>query len=262
LNALDAGGLTDSPSSTMALEALIEARTEELASAVRELEAFSYSVAHDLRAPLRAINGFSKALMEDHAELLAGEPMEYLERIFRASERMRLLIDDLLKLSGVGRGEVTKEAIDVSALCIQLGASIAERNPDSRVAFDVDPGIWVAGDIGLLSIALENILDNAWKFTRKNDNAIIRVQAVADGDNVELRVTDNGIGFDMRYHHKLFAPFQRLHSDKEFEGTGIGLVTVARIIARHGGTVSIRSAPQEGTVVCLTLPAKDSPSNA
>ncbi len=242
------------PNPAAALEAMVEDRTRELAAAVKELESFTYSVAHDLRSPLRAINSFSRALMEDHAAELSDEPRDYLQRIFRASERMSLLIDDLLKLSRVGRGEVERQPINLTAMLTEIHKRLVERDPDRSVCLVIQPGMVVQGDGRLLAIAFENVLDNAWKFTRRQPHATIScTQVVTDGRSTVV-VVDNGTGFDMRYRHKLFAPFQRLHRDDEFEGTGIGLVTVARIVARHAGCVTIEGEEGVGTTVALTLP--------
>lgn len=237
-----------------ALEVIVAGRTQELAAAVKELESFTYSVAHDLRAPLRAINSFSRAIMDDHAAELSEEPRDYLLRIVRASERMGLLIDDLLKLSRVGRGDVERELIDLSSLLDEINRRLVERNPDRDVTVTVEPGMMVQGDRRLLAIALENVLDNAWKFTRRQPHATITCTETIQNGRRILHVADNGTGFDMRYRHKLFAPFQRLHRDDEFEGTGIGLVTVSRILTRHGGQVAIEGTEGVGTTVSLTLP--------
>jgi light-regulated signal transduction histidine kinase (bacteriophytochrome) len=241
-------------SQNAALEAMVADRTRELASAVRELESFTYSVAHDLRAPLRAINSFSRALVEDHADALSAEPLDYLQRIVRASQRMSLLIDDLLKLSRVGRGDVERRPIDLTAMLGEIEQTLIERHPGRHVTLRRQPGMRMQGDARLLAIAIENVLDNAWKFTRHAPDAVITcTETLQDGRRI-LHVADNGVGFDMRYRHKLFAPFQRLHRDDEFEGTGIGLVTVARIAARHGGEVAITGAEGVGTTVSLSLP--------
>ncbi len=237
-----------------ALEAVVAERTRELATAVKELESFTYSVAHDLGAPLRAINSFSRVLIEDYADRFEGEPLDYLRRICRASERMGHLIDDLLKLSKVGRGEVERQPVDLSALAAEIGARLAERNPERDVRLHIEPGLTARGDVRLLTIALENLLDNAWKFTRRRKVAEIRFFAVDQDGRRAFRISDNGSGFNMRYRDKLFAPFQRLHRNDEFEGTGIGLVTVSRILARHGGEVGIEAVEGQGATVSFTLP--------
>jgi signal transduction histidine kinase len=239
------------------LEALVADRTRELATTVAELEAFTYSVAHDLRAPLRAIHSFSSALLEDHLHRFDGEALDYLHRIAGASERMSQLIDDLLKLSKIGRGEVERKPVDVSAMVATIAMRNAERQPLRRVQLDVEADIVANGDARLLLIAFENLLDNAWKFTRYRDPAIVRVYIAEQSGVRRICIADNGAGFDTRYRHKLFAPFQRLHRADEFEGTGIGLVIVARIVARHGGEATIESAVDQGTTVSLLLPIAD-----
>lgn len=243
--------------SASALEGLIANRTHELAVTVKELEAFTYSVAHDLRAPLRAIHSFSRALLEDHADRFEGESLDYLLRICRASDHMSHLIDDLLKLSRVGRGDIERKPVDVSALVADLGARLAEREPERCVRLDAERGVVVQGDSRLLAIAFENLLDNAWKFTRRRTDAAVRFfTANHDGRRI-VCIADNGTGFDMRYRDKLFAPFQRLHRAEDYEGTGIGLVTVARIIARHGGDVWIEGVPNQGATISLYIPPGD-----
>jgi light-regulated signal transduction histidine kinase (bacteriophytochrome) len=240
---------------TSVLEALVAERTRELAATVKELEAFTYSVAHDLRAPVRAIHGFSRALLEDYGDRFEGESLDHMLRICRASERMSQLIDDLLKLSRVGRGDIERRVVDLSALVAGIGSRLAEREPARDVTLDIEPGVVVRGDARLLTIVLENVLDNAWKFTRRRERAVIRFfTAERDGRRV-VCVSDNGTGFDMRYRDKLFAPFQRLHRAEDFEGTGIGLVTIARILARHGGDASIEGVEGHGATVYLFIPA-------
>jgi light-regulated signal transduction histidine kinase (bacteriophytochrome) len=242
---------------TNLLEEIIADRTRELAAAVSELESFSYSVAHDLRAPLRAINSFTQALVEDYGDRFEGEAGLYLDRICKASERMSLLIDDLLKLSRVGRGEISRGPVALSTMIVEIAARVADRHPGRSVRMIVPPALTATGDARLLAIAFENVLDNAWKFTRLQPNAEITVSATSSDDRLEICVADNGAGFDMRYSHKLFAPFQRLHRAEEFEGTGIGLVTVSRIVARHGGQVSIAAELGKGARVHLFLPIVD-----
>jgi light-regulated signal transduction histidine kinase (bacteriophytochrome) len=241
---------------TKALEVDIAERTRELALAVKEMESFTYSVAHDLRAPVRAINGFSRALLEDYGEQFVGEPLDYLLRISRASERMGQLIDDLLKLSQVGRGDVDRQDVDLSLLAAGAAARLAERLPDRDVRLAIQDGMTTRGDGRLLLIVLENLLDNAWKFTRRRETAEIRFFAEDEAGRRVFRIADNGSGFDMRYRHKLFAPFQRLHRNDEFEGTGIGLVIVSRILARHGGDVWIDGIEEQGATVSFTLPER------
>jgi light-regulated signal transduction histidine kinase (bacteriophytochrome) len=237
-----------------ALEALVAERTRDLAETVKELEAFSYSVAHDLRAPLRAVHSFSRLLLEDYADRFEGEPLDFMQRILRASERMSLLIDDLLKLSQVGRGKIERAPVDISAIVRQIAAGLREREPARDVRFHIQPGLMTRGDTRLLTIAFENLLENAWKFTRRREVACIQVHAADQHGRTTICIADNGTGFDMRYHDKLFAPFQRLHHATDFEGTGIGLVTVARIISRHGGAVTISGVEGVGATVSVVLP--------
>jgi len=237
------------------LEARVEVQNHDLAVAVRELEAFTYSVTHDLRAPLRAINSFSRILLDEHGACFEGEALDFMQRINRASARMSELIDDLLKLSRVGRGVIETAPVDLSALINDVYQRLAEREPHRDVTLNIEPGMVVRGHARLLRIVLENILGNAWKFTRFRHPAVIDCRMTEDTGRRLISMSDNGTGFDMRYHHKLFAPFQRLHDTTEFEGTGIGLVTVARIIERHGGEVSIIGTEGKGATVSIFLPA-------
>jgi light-regulated signal transduction histidine kinase (bacteriophytochrome) len=239
---------------TSTLEANLADQTRELENTVKELESFTYSVAHDLRAPLRAISSFSRILLEDYAERFQGEPLDYLQRIVRSSERMSCLIDDLLKLSRIGRGEVERRSVDLSAIVTEITLRLHEQDDGRKVQFDIQDGVTANGDARLLAIAFDNLLGNAHKFTRRSDVAVIRFFTTEHEGRPIICVADNGVGFDMRYRNKLFAPFQRLHRDDEFEGTGIGLVTVSRIIARHGGEVWIDGAPGKGATVSLFIP--------
>jgi signal transduction histidine kinase len=219
------------------LERRVIERTGQLEAANKGLEAFSYSVSHDLRAPLRAIDGFSQALLEEHADRLDAGGRHYLERVRAGSRHMAHLIEDLLNLSRVSRGELRRGPVDLSALARTVAGDLHRAQPERRVEFDIEPGLTAHGDPGLLRVALENLLGNSWKFTRRHPSARIEVRAVVrDGEPVFF-VRDDGAGFDMAYADKLFRPFQRLHSADEFEGTGIGLATVQRIVHRHGGRV-------------------------
>ena len=239
---------------TSALEVTVAEQTRELENTVKELESFTYSVAHDLRAPLRAISSFSRILIDDYPERFDGEPMDYLQRIVRASERMSCLIDDLLKLSRIGRGDVGRRPVDLSAIVTEIATRLHEQDGERNVHFDIQDGVTIDGDARLLAIAFENLLGNAHKFTRHCPRAEIRFFTTTHEGRPIIRVADNGVGFDMRYVHKLFAPFQRLHRDDEFDGTGIGLVTVSRIITRHGGEVWIEGAPNQGAAVSIFIP--------
>ena len=234
-------------------ERLLKQRSEELAAANRELEAFAYSVSHDLRAPLRAIDGFSQALLEDYGERLDGPGLDYLRRVRAASQRMAALIDDLLQLSRLTRAPLQPRVVDLSSMAREILSELQEQQPDRFVQVDIQPGMQVWGDPGLLRTALQNLLDNAWKYTSKNAYARIEVGCdQTDGDTV-FYVRDNGAGFDMGYADKLFGPFQRLHHPSEYEGTGIGLATVQRIIHRHGGRIWAESSPGQGATFYFRL---------
>jgi PAS domain S-box-containing protein len=228
-------------------------RAAELESANHELEAFSYSVSHDLRAPLRSINGFSHVLMEAYGATLPEEGQQYLQRVMGAGERMTQLIDDLLRLSRVTRTELQSELVDLSAtardIFVGLRAESGSRHVEEVVADDLT--VW--GDAQLLRVALENLIGNAWKFTRQQPLARIEFGRTADAQ-AAFFVRDNGAGFDMTYAHKLFGAFQRLHTETEFPGTGIGLAIVRRVIHRHGGRVWAESAPGQGASFFFTLP--------
>jgi signal transduction histidine kinase len=212
-------------------------RTTQLEAANRELEAFSYSVSHDLRAPLRAIDGFTQVVLEDHGASLEDEAKNYLGRVRAASQRMGQLIDDLLNLSRVTRGEMRREEVDLSAIVLTTIQDLQRTSPERRVRMKVTEGLSAKGDPGLLRVALENLLGNAWKFTSRNEGATIEFGSVQSSGKTIYFVRDNGVGFDPEYSDKLFGAFQRLHGRDEFEGTGIGLATVQRIIQRHGGRV-------------------------
>ncbi|MEW6521738.1 MAG: GAF domain-containing protein [Thermodesulfobacteriota bacterium] len=226
----------------------------QLAAANRELEAFSYSVSHDLRAPLRSISGFSQVLQEDYGDGLDEEGLDALGRIIAATRHMGRLIDDLLDLSRVSRTEMRQERVNLSSLARGIAASLVDRNPGRHVDWLIAADVIAEGDEYLLTVALDNLLRNSFKFTAKQPAAKIEfgVTEQADGEKVYF-VKDNGAGFDMTYAGKLFRPFQRLHTVSEFPGTGVGLATVKRIINRHGGNVWIEGEPGKGAVVFFTL---------
>jgi PAS domain S-box-containing protein len=226
----------------------------QLAAANRELEAFSSSVSHDLRAPLRSIAGFSQVLQEDYAERLDGEGRDALQRIVAGTHRMGRLIDDLLNLSRVTRTEMRRERVNLSGMAQRVAASLAQSQPERQVAWLIAADVFVDGDEHLLLVLLDNLLRNAFKFTAKQPAAKIEFGAaeLQDGEKVYF-VKDNGAGFDMSYAGKLFSPFQRLHTTSEFPGTGIGLATVKRIVNRHGGRVWIEGEPGKGAAVFFTL---------
>lgn len=236
------------------LENKVVERTIQLETANKELEAFSYSVSHDLRAPLRAIDGFSQALLEDYAAGLDDQGRNYLQRVRAATQRMGELIDDLLQLSRVTRAEMRHATVDMSTLAASVIEELRRADPQRQVETVILPGLEARGDPHLLRIVLVNLLSNAWKFTSRQPDA--RIEFGLDDDNGERAffVRDNGAGFDMQYADKLFGAFQRLHSPNEFPGTGIGLATVQRIIRRHGGQVRAEGAIGQGAAFYFTLP--------
>jgi PAS domain S-box-containing protein len=237
------------------LDRRVRERTAELAAANQELEAFAYSVSHDLRAPLRALDGFSAALASHLGESLEDTGRHFLDRIREAARRMGQLINDLLDLSRITRREMTRQSIDLSRMAGEIEADLRKGDPARPAEFVIDPGLTAEGDPALLRIALENLLANAWKFTGPRSPARIEVGAFPppDGPGRIFYVRDNGVGFDMAYADKLFSPFQRLHSQKEFPGTGIGLVTVQRVITRHGGRIWAEAAVGTGVSFYFTL---------
>ena len=219
----------------------------------KELEAFSYSVSHDLRAPLRSIDGFSSALMEDYADKLDEQAVSYLNRIRAATRRMAQLIDDLIKLAYVTRAEMHTEQVDLSALANVILAECRKADPNRLVECVVQDHVVGRGDPTLLRSVLENLLGNAWKFTGKRKDARIEFESVQQDGHPVYLVRDNGAGFDMTYGEKLFGAFQRLHAAADFPGTGVGLATVQRIIHRHGGTVAAKGAENKGATFSFTL---------
>ncbi|MDP9347874.1 MAG: ATP-binding protein, partial [Gemmatimonadota bacterium] len=239
------------------LERRVRERTAELEAANRELEAFSYSVSHDLRAPLRSIDGFGQALLEDYADVLDETGKGYLQRVRSASQRMAQLIDDLLELSRVTRSEMRRETVDLSAVAREIAAELEGAHPARRVEWVIDDGVTARGDPRLLRQALENLLGNAWKYTAKQPDARIEFGEVEKGAETVYFVRDNGAGFEMAYADKLFAPFQRLHSAHEFEGTGIGLATVQRILRRHGGRIWAEAEVGQGATFHFSLPLRE-----
>jgi light-regulated signal transduction histidine kinase (bacteriophytochrome) len=233
----------------------LEKRTAQLEQANLELDAFSYSVSHDLRAPLRAVDGFSQALLEDCQESLGEEGQAYLSRIRMGVQRMAQLIDDLLNLSRLNRTELHPEAADLSGLFGQVAAHLAGADPGRRVECTIQPGMLAQADPHLLRVVAENLLGNAWKFTSKRTDARVEAgETVGPQGERAVFVRDNGAGFAMAYADKLFKPFQRLHRADEFEGTGIGLATVQRIIHRHGGRVWAEAEPGLGATFYFSLP--------
>jgi signal transduction histidine kinase len=235
------------------LEARVARRTAQLEETNRQLEAFSYSVSHDLRAPLRAIDGFGQALVEDYADKADEGMRRYLDRIRAATLRMSQLIEDLLALAQISRAQISPKDVDLSEMARQVFSELASRDPDRKVEIVVWDGIVARADPRLIRIVLENLLGNAWKFTSKNPGARIEFGVLRDAGKATFHVHDNGAGFDMAYANKLFTAFQRLHAAKEFPGTGIGLATVQRIIVKHGGRLWAHSAPGQGATFYFTL---------
>ena len=225
----------------------------QLEAANKELEAFSYSVSHDLRAPLRSLDGFSQALLEDYHDRLDDAGRDFLQRVRGASQRMGTLIDDLLSLSRVTRGELQVGEVDLSALAAATAADLKKSDPARDVTFAIAPDLVVRADAGLMRIVLQNLLGNAWKFTGKRASAHVEVGAQAHDGRRAFFVRDDGAGFDMAYAAKLFGAFQRLHGAAEFPGSGIGLATVQRIILRHGGEVWAEGVPDRGATIYFTL---------
>ena len=230
-----------------------ERQAAQLEVANRDLESFSYSVSHDLRAPLRSMDGFSQALMEDYAGQLDDQGKDYLTRIRLACQRMSRLIDDLLNLSHVSRATMQRDSVDLSALIQTLADQLRLEQPERTVEFIIAPSIRVMGDSRLLAIAMENLLRNAWKFTGRTPHPVIEFGVNQHEGQSQYFIRDNGAGFDMMYANKLFTPFQRLHSTEAFPGTGIGLAIVQRIIRRHGGTVGAEGQPEKGATFFFTL---------
>lgn len=231
----------------------LEKLNQSLVAANAELEAFSYSVSHDLRAPLRSIDGFSHALLEDYDGVIDGTGKDYLCRVRAATQRMGHLIDDLLNLSRVTRSDYKPEVVDLSTMAYDTMQELNAAEPERRVAFSIAPEITASGDKHLLQVLLRNLLDNAWKFTSKTPDARIEFgQSFISGEKV-IFVRDNGAGFDMKYADKLFSPFQRLHSVADYAGTGIGLAIARRVVSRHGGRIWAEAASGEGAAFYFTL---------
>lgn len=235
------------------LEERVQHRTSELEASTRELDAFAYSVSHDLRAPLRSLAGFSEVLIEDYGDRLDETGRGYLTRIEANAARMARMIDDLLDLSRATRVELRRERVDVSAVARDVLDELRDADPDRDVQAAVADDLVAGGDPHLIRLILHNLLGNAWKFTARRSPAVIRVDAITRHEAPVFTISDNGAGFDMRYVAKLFDPFQRLHSTADFEGTGIGLAIVHRIVQRHGGRIWSESEPGQGATFFFTL---------
>jgi PAS domain S-box-containing protein len=231
----------------------VEEKMQQLKTINDELDSFAYSISHDLRAPLRAVDGFSRTLMDLYSGKLDETGQHYLERIRIGANRMAELIDDILGLSRISRRPLNRRKIDLGILAQEIINEIRQRNPARSVELLVTGNLEAFADARLIKTAMTNLLDNAWKFTRIKKTATIEVASILDGGNQVFIVKDNGMGFDMQYSDRVFAAFQRLHSNDEFEGTGIGLAAVQRIIHRHGGRIWVESSPDEGTTFYFTL---------
>lgn len=228
---------------------------ERLEAAVRELEAFSYSVSHDLRAPLRTISAFTQALAEDLRYQLDDKSRDHLRRVLAAAARMNDLIDALLELSRISRQPLGRHKVDISAVADAVVDELRRRDVTRKLGATIQPGLVAEADGRLVRILFDNLIGNAWKFTAKVPNPHVEIGAEQRGSETVFFVRDNGAGFDMAYVERLFTPFQRLHSDRDFAGTGIGLATAKRIIERHGGRIWAESKPGAGASFYFTLPA-------
>jgi signal transduction histidine kinase len=239
-----------------ALERMVGERTAQLQAVNEELESFSYSVSHDLRAPLRSMDGFSRVLMEDYAQQLDPQAQDYLQRIRAASQRMVKLIEDILQLSRLSRVQMNEQPMNLSQLANQVLDDLQQREPDRELERVIAEGIEARADPALVQVLLENLISNAWKFTSKHPRARIEVGVLPEHEQGTVYyVRDDGAGFDMAYANKLFGAFQRLHNRSEFDGTGIGLATVERIVRRHGGKVWAEAAVEQGATFYFTLGA-------
>jgi signal transduction histidine kinase len=237
-----------------ALNRKLRRDANEIEATNRELEAFSYSVSHDLRAPLRSITSFSQAILEDCAESLDEQGRDYLDRVVRGGQRMAELIEDMMILSRISRSEMQVGSVDLTATALEVAQELAQGQPDRDVEFDVKPGLAVDGDPKLLRIMIQNLLGNAWKFTALQPDPRVEFGALpGDNGNRVFYVRDNGAGFDAEHADRLFAPFQRLHSEAEFPGTGVGLATVQRVVRRHGGKVWAEGKVSHGATFFFTV---------
>jgi light-regulated signal transduction histidine kinase (bacteriophytochrome) len=241
------------------LDQRVRERTAELEASNRELESFAYSVSHDLRAPLRAIDGFSQALLEDCCDHLDARGRDYLDRVSAAARRMARLIDDLLEISRVTRKNMRRQRVNLTTLAREIEGQLRADRPERDVTFVIPEGLEVVGDPMLLRLALENLFNNAFKFTANRPRALIEFGAQEQNGKTTYFISDDGVGFDMAYADKLFVPFQRLHNRSQFPGTGIGLATVQRIVHRHGGRVWGEGRVDRGATFYFTLTTPSGP---
>lgn len=232
---------------------LLDEWAGELEAKNRELEAFAYSVSHDLRSPLRTIDGFCRILYEEASQKLNQEESDYLYRIRLAAQRMGNLIDDLLELSRISRRKFRPKPVNLSKMARSSAERLRNEEPGRNVEFDIEPDVNVCADLTLVSIALENLFSNAWKFSSRKPHAKIRFASTVINGETAYYVKDNGVGFDTRYADKLFSPFQRLHHNEEFPGTGIGLATVKRVVEKHGGRVWANAKLDKGATFYFTV---------
>jgi signal transduction histidine kinase len=243
------------------LDQRVKDKTADLTAVNRELESFAYSISHDLRAPLRGIDGFSQMAIEEYGDRLDEQGRGYLQRVRAAAQRMGGLIDDILELSRVSRLAMRRESVDLGRLAAELQDEMRQNDPGRQVDMAIGQGCKCEGDPRLLRILLQNLLENAWKYSAKTPHAEIEFGCNDEKGEAVFFVRDNGVGFDMDYADRLFAPFQRLHGPEEFAGSGIGLATVARIVHRHGGRIWAESSPGHGATFRFTLAGKE-PANA
>ncbi len=247
--------LRDLEDARFTLAEKVEERTRQLEFANKELESFNYSVSHDLRSPLRVISYMSGELKAEFADKMDASALELVDRIVMASEKMSHLIEDLLQLSRLTQRVLKSEKVDISRMAVDFISELSSSDISREVSTAIEPNLITNGDSNLLRIAIENLLCNAWKFTSKAELPTISIGKVNDSSTPVYYVKDNGVGFDMKYADKLFAPFQRLHSDTDFPGTGIGLATVQRIIYRHDGQIWAHSKPGQGATFYFTIKA-------
>lgn len=243
-------------------EAALIRRSQDLEAANSELEAFSYSVSHDLRAPLRTMSGFSHVLLEEFGDQFEGDALDYLQRITASSHVMGQMIDDILALARSTRQELTRERVSLSDYVEAIIGDLRKRDPDRRVTVEIEPNLFVWGDATLLRTVLDNLLSNAWKFTSGKDVARIQFGASSTGDERVFFLRDNGAGFDMAHVDQLFGIFQRLHTVTDFEGTGVGLAIVARLVGRQGGRVWAEGEVNKGASLYFTLDSEEDSSDA